>query len=398
MKFEELGLNQTILEAIGYMGFEKASPIQEQAIPIILDKDDLIGCAQTGTGKTAAFTLPILHDLCEKKEDFISTLIICPTRELALQIDQQIQAFSYFAGVSSFPVYGGGDASDWDKQKKALTSGTDIIVATPGKLLDFIMKDYVKMDQLQHLILDEADRMLDMGFIDDILRIISYLPKERQTLLFSATMDPKLRELAGKILKPNPKQISIAIAKPAEGVLQAAYCVHDDQKIDLINSLITNKPNYESILVFSSTKAKVKDIIKGLKNPEYEIAGISSDFDQKEREEVLLKFASKRTRVLVATDVISRGIDIKDINLVINFDVPNDAADYVHRVGRTARASTTGVALSLINRQDMVKFGRIEQLIEREIPKLPLPEAIGEGPNYNPNWKDRKKKSFKKRR
>ncbi len=383
MKFTELALNEQLLEAISYMGFEEATPIQEKAIPVILEGGDLLACAQTGTGKTAAFLLPILNLLSMKDDHQIRALIIVPTRELAMQIDQQIQGLGYFVPVESMAIYGGGDGPEFDQQKNTLSQGTDIIVATPGKLISHLNLGYVKFDQIQHLILDEADRMLDMGFHEDIKKIISYLPKERQNLMFSATMPSKIRQLAKQILH-QPVEISLALSKPAAGVLQAAYLTYDHQKSPLIVELVKGKAEYKSILIFSSTKKKVGEIVRALKGNNYEVAGISSDLEQSERENVLAKFRSKRTRILVATDVLSRGIDIKDINLVINYDVPNDAEDYVHRVGRTARAETTGVALTLINEDDMYKFSRIEKLIEREIMKIPLPATIGPGPDWNP--------------
>lgn len=383
MKFTEFNLNDHVLEAISYMDFDEATPIQEMAIPEIMQENDLIACAQTGTGKTAAFILPILDKLSDVKETSINTLIIVPTRELALQIDQQIQGFSYFVPVSSCPVYGGGDGNDFEVERKALLGNADIIVATPGKLISHLKMGYVKFDSIKHLILDEADKMLDMGFYEDIQKIISYIPKKRQSLMFSATMPPKIRTLASQILK-NPKEISIALSKPAEGVLQASYLVYNTNKTQLIKYLISNKPEYDSILIFTSTKSKVFEIVRGMRGKDYSTEGISSDLEQKEREEVLSRFRSKRTRVLVATDVISRGIDIKDINLVVNYDVPQDAEDYVHRVGRTARAKTTGIAITLINEDDMFRFKRIEDLIEREIIKIPVPPEIGESPIWNP--------------
>ena len=390
MKFSELGLNDSILEAIGYMGFENATPIQEQAIPLILDDKDLIACAQTGTGKTAAFILPVLNKICEKGSNGINTLVVCPTRELALQIDKEIQGFSYFAGADSFPVYGGGEGSDWDKQKNALTSGADIIVATPGKLLSHLSMGYVDLSNLKHFILDEADRMLDMGFHEDIAKIISYLPAKRQNLMFSATMPPKIRQLVKKTMV-YPLEINIALSKPAEGVLQAAYCVFDDQKDAVIKSLIQDKPECTSIIIFTSTKKKVNTIVKALKGNGYEVRGVSSDLIQKDREEALRRFRSRQTRVVVATDVLARGIDIKDINLVINYDVPNDASDYVHRVGRTARADTTGIALTMISPSDMFRFKRIEELIDTDVFKVPVPEQFGPAPAWNPNAKGEKR-------
>jgi len=384
MRFNEFNLHGKLLEAISYMGFEEATPIQDQAIPEILNGRDLIGCAQTGTGKTAAFILPILDKLEEEGTNGTDTLVIVPTRELAVQIHQAVQGFSYFLSVGSIAVYGGGDGSEWDQERTALTSGSAIIVATPGKLIAHLKMGYVKFDGIRHLILDEADRMLDMGFYEDIKRIISFLPEKRQTLMFSATMPPRIRELAKQALS-DPFEINIAMSKPAEGVLQAAYLAHDDQKIALIKSLIADKPDYHSILIFSATKKNVSEIRKALKGDDYKVEKISSDLTQREREEVLSRFKGRQTRVLVATDVLSRGIDIKDINLIINFNVPEDAEDYVHRVGRTARADATGVALTLVNQDDMYRFHKIEQLIEREVIKIPLPAELGEGPAWNPN-------------
>lgn len=397
MEFTDFKLNDQILEAISYMNFKKASPIQEKAIPEALEGNDLIACAQTGTGKTAAFVLPTLHHLSNKSYKAVNTLIITPTRELALQIEQQIQGFSYFVPVSSLAVYGGGDGSDFETERNALSGNTDIIVATPGKLISHLKMGYVNFENIKFLILDEADKMLDMGFYDDIKRIISFIPKERQTLMFSATMPPKIRTLAKEILT-NPSEITIELSKPAEGVLQAAYLAYEGQKIDLIKTLIADKPEYDSILIFTSTKSNVSGIVRGLKKEKFTIDGISSDLEQQQREEVLSSFRAKKTRVLVATDVISRGIDIKDISLVINYDVPTDAEDYVHRVGRTARASATGIALTLINEDDMTRFKQIEDLIEREIVKMPVPPELGESPKWNPVvFQKKKKRNFKKK-
>lgn len=366
------------------MGFEKATPIQEQAIPKILDGKDLIACAQTGTGKTAAFILPIINKLSLKPTDGISTIVIVPTRELAIQIDQQINGFTYFTSISSIAIYGGGDGDDWEEQKRAITRGVDIIVATPGKFIAHLNMGYMKLDTLHHVILDEADRMLDIGFHDDILRIFSYFPKVRQTLMFSATMPKKIRDLAKEILK-EPDEISIAISKPAEGVMQVVYLCYDPLKAKFIKQLIDGKESCKSIIIFTAKKKEVADTVRALRNKEYLVEGISSDLDQNEREAVLIRFRSKQCRVLVATDVMSRGIDIKDINLVINYNVPNDAEDYVHRIGRTARADTTGIAVTLVNPEEMYKFLRIERLIEKEILKLPIHPEIGESPKWDPN-------------
>jgi superfamily II DNA/RNA helicase len=375
--FDELDLTPEMLESVEYMGFRETTPIQEQAIPIILTGKDLIACAQTGTGKTAAFLLPIMNSISQQRPAHTHTLILVPTRELAIQIDQQIQGLAYTLNITSIAVYGGGDGSGWDQEKTALSKGADIIVATPGRLISHLNQGYVKFNQIEVLVLDEADRMLDIGFYDDIMRIISYLPKVRQTLMFSATMPHSIRMMSKHIMK-NPVEIALERSKPAEGVIQAVYMLNDSQKLPLINSLITDHPEYTSILIFSSTKKKLSEIVRGLRSKNYLVEGISSDLEQKSREEMLARFKSRKTRVLIATDVLSRGIDIKDINLVINFDAPGDAEDYVHRVGRTARAETTGVAITLVNRMDIPRIHRIEKLIGYEIHKEPLPDFIAE--------------------
>ncbi|MBN4052168.1 MAG: ATP-dependent RNA helicase [Bacteroidetes bacterium] len=395
MNFTEFGLDQQLLEAISYMGFETATPIQEQAIPEIKKGSDIIGCAQTGTGKTAAFVLPILDKFIKNPSDKIKALIVVPTRELAIQIDEQIEGICYGTGISSLAIYGGGDGEDWTQQKRAFTDGVDIVIATPGKLIAHLNFDYVNFDNISHLVLDEADRMLDIGFHDDIMRILSHLPKRRQNLMFSATMPPKIRAFAKKILH-KPFEINIAPSKPVDGVLQAAYLVYDAQKIQLIHDLIGDKPDYKSIIIFGSTKKNVSEIHRSLKRKKFNIEEMSSNIEQDEREEIMLRFRAKQTRILVATDVLSRGIDVKDINLVINYNVPRDAEDYVHRIGRTARAESTGVAITLINEEEMYDFQKIQKLIEKEILKLPPPENLGAGPS----WKvtPPKKKFFRKKR
>lgn len=398
MKFEEFDLAPEIIEAISYMGFETASPIQEKAIPAAIKGKDVLAVAQTGTGKTAAFTLPILHNILKNKIKGTSTLIITPTREIALQIDRQIQGFSYFLGINSLAVYGGGDADEWEQQKKALRDGVEIIVATPGKLLSHLSMNYAKTDKIQHLILDEADRMLDMGFLDDIKKIISKIPKKRQTLMFSATMPPKIEGLAKQILN-NPEHISIAISKPAEGVFQGVYLAYENQKTPLINHLISDQEEYKSILVFTSTKKKVSDIVRGLRNKNYRVEAISSDFEQSKREEIMCDFRANKIRVLVATDVISRGVDIPHIDLVINYDAPGNAEEYVHRIGRTGRAGADGVALTLINQLDMEKFDAIEKLIEKKVYRAKMPDFIGDGPAWEVRIKrhSKGKKSYRKK-
>ena len=400
MIFDDLDLNPELQEAIGYMGFSETTPIQERVIPVILAGRDLIGCAQTGTGKTAAFLLPILNFISEKRPVHTHTLILVPTRELAIQIDQQIQGLAYTLNITSLAVYGGGDGIGWDQEKVALSKGADIIVATPGRLISHLNQGYVKFNQIEVLVLDEADRMLDVGFYDDIMRIISYLPKIRQTLMFSATIPFKIRSMSKHIMK-NPVEIALERSKPAEGVIQAVYMLNDSQKLPLINSIIADNPEYTSILIFSSTKKKLSEIVRGLRSKDYHVEGISSDLGQKEREEMLLRFRSRKTRVLVATDVLSRGIDIKDINLVINFDAPSDAEDYVHRVGRTARADTTGVAITLVNRIDLPKLQRIEKLIGYKVNREPLPAFIAEIheklPDNRPSTRKPERGKFKRR-
>jgi superfamily II DNA/RNA helicase len=310
-------------------------------------------------------------------------LIIVPTRELAIQIEQQIQGLSYFISVSSMAVYGGGDGKEWVQQKEALVNGADIIVATPGKLLAHLQMGYVNFSKVKHLILDEADRMLDMGFIDDIRQIISFLPKVRQTLMFSATMPNSIKLLSKNILN-QPLEIILSISKPAAGVEQNAYLAYDAQKDKLLVNIIEERKLYDSIIIFTSAKIKVNEIVHALSRAGHKAKGISSNLEQDKREEVLQDFKSKKTRILVATDVLSRGIDVKEINMVINYDVPHDAEDYVHRVGRTARASTKGEAITLVNPRDMYKFAKIEKLIEKEIPKLTMPTEFGEAPAWNP--------------
>jgi ATP-dependent RNA helicase RhlE len=382
LTFHDFQFDSKLQEGLDSMGYEKPTPIQEQAIPVILQNRDVIACAQTGTGKTAAYILPVLHKIIHTDHRHLNTLVIAPTRELAQQIDQQIEGFAYFTGVSSIPVYGGGDGATWDQQRKALDHGADIIIATPGRLIALLAGGTVKLQHLKHLILDEADRMLDMGFFEDIVRIISYLPKERQTLLFSATMPPNIRKLATKILN-NPSEINIAIAKPAEGILQQAYMVYDTQKVPLIKQLL-QKGGYSSVIVFASTKENVKKLDQTLLKAGLPVRAFHSDLEQSEREEILRAFKSKQINIIIGTDVLSRGIDVEGISLVVNYDVPPDPEDYVHRVGRTARAETTGTAITFITEADQRKFFSIENMIGATIPKLPLPESLGPGPAYQP--------------
>jgi ATP-dependent RNA helicase RhlE len=394
MKFSDFGLADGVMEGLDAMGFEKPTPIQEQAIPLAIAGKDVIGVAQTGTGKTAAFLLPVMSKISQSPDNNINALIIVPTRELALQIDQAIQGFGYFAGVSSMAIYGGGDGAEFNAEKKALMTGADIVVATPGRLLSHLSLGYADFSKIDFLILDEADRMLDMGFYADIMRIVKHCNVERQSLLFSATMPPDILKLTRSILK-NPSEINIAVSKPAEGVMQCAYSVFNKQKVPLLAHLLRGK-DLQSVIVFSSTKRMVAEIARSLQRQKFNCDAISSDLEQDDREKVMLGFRNRTIQILVATDVVSRGIDIEDIDLVVNFDVPGDAEDYVHRVGRTARASKTGIAITLINPEDQGKFAKIEKLIEMEIRKLGVPEQFGESPAYNPNAgnRSREKRPF----
>ncbi|MBO6660400.1 MAG: DEAD/DEAH box helicase [Roseivirga sp.] len=384
MTFSELQLHPDVLAGLEAIGFENPTPIQEKAIPSIIEGKDIIGCAQTGTGKTAAFLLPLMHKICAEgvEDDHVNSIIICPTRELAIQIDQQLQGLSYFTGVSSIAIYGGGSGDTFTQEKKALSEGAHIIVGTPGKLISHLNLGYVNVKSLKNLVLDEADRMLDMGFMDDIKKIISFLPKERQNLLFSATMPPKIRNLAKEILK-DPIEVNISISKPAERVTQVAVLAHDHQKIETIKHLLRYN-DVPSLIIFASRKIKVREIAKALQREGMNAKDISSDLEQNTREEILREFKNKKLPILVATDVISRGIDVDNIDMVINYDAPNDPEDYIHRIGRTARAATEGEAVTFINEEDMYKFSRIEQMMEQEVRKIQPPADLGPGPEYNP--------------
>lgn len=383
MKFREFDFVPELLEGLESMGFEECTPVQELAMPVIWKGNDLIACAQTGTGKTAAYLLPVLNRISANPGQGINTLIIAPTRELVLQIDQQIEGFSYFSGATSLAVYGGGEGAAFDQQKSALVQGADIIVATPGRLLSHINLKYSDFSTIKHLILDEADRMLDMGFFDDIMRIVRELPVNRQTLMFSATMPSKIRKLAEGILH-HPESINIAISKPAENIIQAAYMVFENQKVALVKALLKGKTDYKSVLIFTSRKINVNGLVRELRRMGFKADGMLSDLEQKEREEVMLRFKNRETQVLVATDIVARGIDIDGIDLVMNYDVPRDPEDYVHRIGRTARAASSGLAITLISDLDQHNFKRIEDLIEREIIKIPLPPEFSEAPIYDP--------------
>lgn len=377
MTFDDFHFHPDIIGGIKTMGFEQPTPVQEQAIPNIMQGKDIIACAQTGTGKTAAFVLPILSKLASLpiKLNYINTLIIVPTRELAIQIDQQVEGFAYFSPASSIAIYGGNDRDNWDRQRAAIESGVDFLIATPGRLLQHLQMGYVSLDRVEHLILDEADRMLDMGFNEDIMQIVKKLPKKRQTLMFSATMPKNIRVLAKQILN-NPVEISLSVSKPAENVLQAAYIVEDQKKLALLTSLVEGKSNIQSAIVFASTKSEVKDIERKLIRDKVSARGIHSDLDQLKREEVMRDFRNRKFQILVATDIVARGIDIEDIDLVVNYDVPHDPEDYVHRIGRTARAQSDGVALTFVNKKQKRAFEMIEKFIGSTVYKIPLPAEL----------------------
>jgi superfamily II DNA/RNA helicase len=374
--FQDFNFNEHLLEGVLSMGYTSPTPIQAEAIPVIQQGSDLIACAQTGTGKTGAFLLPILDLISKNHEEKTTTLILTPTRELAQQIDQQVEGLAYFTGISSIAVFGGGDGIVYEQQRRGIQNNVNIIIATPGRLIAHLTSGVLKLNHIKHLVLDEADRMLDMGFSDDIMRIVSYLPKQRQTLLFSATMPGRIRNMAKAVLH-NPQQINIAISQPAVGIDQQVYLVNDHQKLGLIQ-LILKDGAYASSIIFASTKDKVKEVYKQLKAAHIKVNAFHSDLEQTEREEILLKFKNKQVPVIIGTDALSRGIDVEGIDLVVNYDVPPDPEDYIHRIGRTARAETTGTAITFVNDRDQRKLKNIEDMIDREIRRIPLPEVLGD--------------------
>ena len=378
--FEDFDLDYDVLDGIAAMGYKQPTPIQQQAIPMILAGKDLIATAQTGTGKTAAFVLPILDNILRRPKGKTTTLILVPTRELAQQIDQQVEAMSYYVDISCIAVYGGTDGITFEAQKKALRNGVDMIVATPGRFIALLQMGSIDFSGLQTLILDEADRMLDMGFYDDLIRIVNELPKDRQTLLFSATMASKIKKLASTILR-NPEEIRIAVNKPAEAIEQLAYLVNNEQKSKLITEIFS-VDTYNSAIIFCSRKETVKKLERELRRLGLKCAGFSSDLEQEARTLLMQDFKARKLPILVGTDVLSRGIDVEGIELVLNYDAPPDPEDYVHRIGRTARAQRTGRAITFINSDDVRRFMRIEELIGREIPKSPLPAGFAPAPEY----------------
>ena len=384
MKFSELNLEESVLQALEAMRFGECTPVQEHTIPIILEGKDLIGVAQTGTGKTAAYLLPILNQLSKGgyPEDAINCIIMAPTRELAQQIDQQMEGFSYFMPASSVAVYGGNDGIRFEQEKKGLTLGAEVVIATPGRLISHLSLGYVDLSKVSFFILDEADRMLDMGFADDIMQIVKYLPKERQTIMFSATMPVKIQQLAKTILR-NPEEIKLAVSKPAEKIIQTAYICYENQKLGIIQSLFQDQTP-ERVIIFASSKMKVKEVTQAFRRMKLNVGEMHSDLEQAQRDQIMHDFKSGKINILIATDIVSRGIDIDDIRLVINYDVPHDSEDYVHRIGRTARANNDGVAITFVSEKEQGNFKNIEKFLDRDIYKIPVPEELGEAPEYKP--------------
>lgn len=383
MKFEDILTNDDVLDGLWDMHFDECTPIQEKAIPVIMEGRDLLACAQTGTGKTAAYLLPVINMLADGgyPKDAINCVVMAPTRELAQQIDRQLQGFAYFMPVSGMAIYGGTDGYTYDQQRRSLKMGADVVIATPGRLLAHLSMGYVDLSKVSFFILDEADRMLDMGFYDDIMQIVSRLPKNRQTLLFSATMPPKIQQMAKAILN-NPAEVKLAVSKPADKIKQSAFVCYEPQKLQILKKLFHENPP-QRVIVFSSSKQKVKNLAKELKGNNIEIAEMHSDLDQNKRDDVMLDFKAGKIHVIIATDILSRGIDIDDIEMVVNYDVPREAEDYVHRIGRTARANRDGRAVTFSSPEEAFRLRRIERLLGKEIPKETVPEEFGEAPAYN---------------
>lgn len=385
MRFDELNLEDAILDGLDAMNFEEATPVQEQTIPVILAKKDIIACAQTGTGKTAAYVLPIINELSKGgfPDNAVNAVIMAPTRELAQQIDQQIAGFTYFVPISAVAIYGGTDGVAWEQQRRGLEMGADIVIATPGRLLSYIKLGTVDLSQVSYFVLDEADRMLDMGFYDDIMQIYKQLPASCQIIMFSATMPPKIRTLAETILK-NPEEIQLAISRPPETIMQTAYICYDTQKIKILEDLFS-KARPQRVIIFASAKVKVKELTNTLRRMKFNVAEMHSDLEQSQREEVMKDFKNGKIDILVATDVVARGIDINDIRLVVNFDIPHDPEDYVHRIGRTARGTNgEGLAITFVSPEEQTGFKRIEDFLGKEVYKIPIDPSFGETPEYKP--------------
>lgn len=402
MKFDELDLNDDVLDALDAMRFDECTPVQEKAIPVILEGKDLIAVAQTGTGKTAAYLLPVIDRLSDGgyPEDAINCIVMAPTRELAQQIDQQMEGFAYFLPVSSVAVYGGNDGILFEQQKRGLTLGADVVIATPGRLLSHLKMGYVDLSKVSFFILDEADRMLDMGFYDDIMQIAKFLPEQRQTIMFSATMPDKIQQLAKHILN-NPVEVKLSVSRPADKIVQGAFICHEAQKLGIIRSLFKAQ-KMERVIIFASSKLKVKEVARSLKQMHLNVGEMHSDLDQAQRDEVMYAFKAGRIAILVATDIVARGIDIDDIRLVINYDVPHDSEDYVHRIGRTARAGSEGEAITFVSEMDQRRFAQIEKFLGKSVNKLSLPQEVGEGPEYKgekaENGRGRLRKGGEKKR
>ena len=391
MYFEDLDLNDNVLDALYDMRFDECTPVQEKCIPEILKGHDVLGVAQTGTGKTAAYLLPVLSKLADGgyPESAINCVIMSPTRELAQQIDQGMQGFAYYLnGVSCVAVYGGNDGNRYDQELKSLALGADVVIATPGRFISHISLGNVDLSKVSFFILDEADRMLDMGFADDIMTIAKKLPATCQTIMFSATMPAKIEELAKTLLK-NPVEIKLAVSKPAEKIQQTAYVCYEIQKMGIIKDIF-KAGDLKRVIIFSGSKQKVKQIAGSLNRMHINCGEMHSDLDQEQRNDVMFKFKSGQIDVLVATDIVSRGIDIDDIAMVINYDVPHDAEDYVHRIGRTARADRDGKAITFVNEDDIYFFQQIESFLEKKVEKAQLPAELGEGPEYKSNGKPKK--------
>lgn len=395
MKFSELKLNEQVLQALDSMRFEECTPIQEKTIPYILEGRDLMGIAQTGTGKTAAYLLPVINKLSEGNypTDAINSIIMSPTRELAQQIDQMMEGFSYFMPTSSVAVYGGSDGSSFEQQKRGLSLGADMVIATPGRLLAHLNLGYVDLSHVSFFILDEADRMLDMGFSEDILSIVKLLPKNCQMIMFSATMPEKIQSLAKRLLH-NPATVKLAVAKPAEKIIQQAYICYENQKLSIVRSIL-KKEKDDRVLIFASSKIKVKEVARSLRIMKLNVSEMHSDLEQSQREDTMLDFKSGKINILVATDIVARGIDIDDIRMVINYDVPHDSEDYVHRIGRTARANNDGAAITFVSEKEQGKFKTIERFLGKEITKIPVPPELGKAPEYGQSSHGSYKSSFR---
>lgn len=381
MFFDELPLADEILDALWDMHFDECTPVQEKTIPVILDGKDVISCAQTGTGKTAAYILPLLTNLLYDDHDpsKLNAIIMAPTRELAQQIDQQMEGFGFYVPFSSVAVYGGNNGQAWGTQSTGLQRGADIVIATPGRLLSLMNIYDIDFSGVKYFILDEADRMLDMGFYDDIMAIVNKLPKDRQNILFSATMPTNIRRMAKAIMN-NPVEIQIAISRPPESIQQQAIDIFESQKTTYLKELLKER-KLKKVIVFVGKKQRVKDLARALRAINIDARAMHSDLEQKERDEVMLDFRNNKVDVLVATDIVSRGIDVDDIPLVINYDVPRDAEDYVHRIGRTARAENEGEAITLVSPEDKNLFNKIERFLQKSIDRLPLPSSLGEAPD-----------------